>query len=93
MYTVRHLERLAIGTSYLDVAARVARPTRDIRGTNKCELVVDATGIGSPVVDVLREAALQRLYRDYHRQRSRAVYRARVLGAQTRPGDRARPAT
>lgn len=56
VYTVRYLERLALGTSYLDVAARVARLTRDIRTTNKCELVVDATGVGAPVVDILRRA-------------------------------------
>ena len=56
VYTVRYLERLPLGTSYLDVAARVAGLSRDIRMTNKCELVVDATGVGAPVVDVLRRA-------------------------------------
>jgi hypothetical protein len=56
VYTVRYLERLPLGTSYLDVAARVARLSRDIRMTNKCELVVDATGVGAPVIDVLRRA-------------------------------------
>jgi len=56
VYTVRYLERMPLGMSYLDVAARVARMTRDIRMTNPCELVVDATGVGAPVVDVLRRA-------------------------------------
>jgi hypothetical protein len=56
VYTVRYLERMPLGTSYLDVAAHVARLTRDIRMTNPCELVVDATGVGAPVVDVLRRA-------------------------------------
>ena len=56
VYTVRYLERLALGTSYLDVADRVARLSRDIRMTNPCELVVDATGVGAPVVDLLRRA-------------------------------------
>jgi hypothetical protein len=54
--TVRHLERMPLGLSYLDVVGRVARLARSIRMTNPCELVVDETGVGAPVVDVLRRA-------------------------------------
>lgn len=54
--TVRHLERMPLGLSYLDVAGRVTRLAREIRTTNPCELVVDETGVGAPVVDVLRRS-------------------------------------
>ncbi len=54
---VRHLERLPLGTSYPAVVDRVravmAEPT--LAGA---ELVVDATGVGRPVVDMLRAAGL-----------------------------------
>jgi hypothetical protein len=53
-YDVRHLERFPLGTSYTEVVDRVVRllSTPPLRG--QCELVVDATGVGSPVVDLLR---------------------------------------
>jgi hypothetical protein len=54
-YAVRHLERLALGTAYPAVVARVvtlvARPP--LAG---CTLGVDMTGVGRPVVDLLRQA-------------------------------------
>jgi hypothetical protein len=57
-YSVRHLERPPLGTSYLAVAARVkelleAEPLKD-----HTRLVVDATGVGAPVVDMLRQLGL-----------------------------------
>lgn len=53
-YAVRHLERFAIGTPYGEVFDRVvgmfaSPPLKD--GT----LVIDQTGVGKPVVKVLRE--------------------------------------
>ena len=51
---VRHLERVKLGTSYVDVIDRVRELvwTDALRGRTK--LVVDATGAGRPVVDLFR---------------------------------------
>jgi len=55
---VRHLERVALGTPYPAVVERVCDVMRmpDLQG--RCALLVDATGVGAPVVDLLRAAAL-----------------------------------
>lgn len=55
-YLVRHLERLPLGTSYPDVARRVASVAAGVRERTKDSpvLYVDATGVGIPLVDVLR---------------------------------------
>lgn len=58
-YAVRHLQRWPLGTAYpvivQDVAALMGRvPQADGRG----ELVVDHTGCGRPVVDMIRRAQL-----------------------------------
>lgn len=54
----RHLERYALGTLYPDVVGKVtsllAQPL--LRGA---ALVVDATGVGRPVVDMFRQANLR----------------------------------
>jgi hypothetical protein len=54
---VRFLERVALGTPYTRIVKRVEELTRhpDIAG---CHLTVDATGVGVPVVEALRGAAL-----------------------------------
>jgi hypothetical protein len=52
---VRHLERAPLGTPYPGVVARVREIVQKI-GT--CVLVVDGTGVGAPVVDMLRAAGL-----------------------------------
>jgi len=55
---VRHVERMPLGTTYPNVVERV----RAVMGTpelyRQCELVVDSTGVGAPVVDMLRSAGL-----------------------------------
>ncbi len=55
---VVHLERLPLGTSYVAVAKRVqalmAEPT-----LAEAALVVDGTGVGRAVIDLLRAAGLQ----------------------------------
>lgn len=55
-FLVRHLERLKLGTSYPLVAERVAAVCRGIvtRTGVRPVLYVDATGVGTPVLDVLR---------------------------------------
>ena len=52
---VRRVERLALGTSYPHVVERVREIVRAI---GECTLVVDGTGGGAPVVDLLRSARL-----------------------------------
>ena len=58
---LRHLERLTLGTSYPDMARHVKAllTTTELAGKTVC--VVDATGVGRPVVDMLREAEVQPL--------------------------------
>jgi hypothetical protein len=53
-WVVRHLERIALGTPYTAVAARIVEVARNPRLARDCRLVVDATGVGTPVVDMLR---------------------------------------
>ena len=55
---VRHLERFRLGTLYPSVVERVREITqhRDLAGN--CALAVDGTGVGAPVVDMLRAARL-----------------------------------
>ena len=52
---VRHLERLPLATPYPDVVGHIVEMVQKLPGA---ELVVDATGVGRPVVDQLRKAGL-----------------------------------
>lgn len=61
-YTIRHFERLELGTPYPDVSKRVteivgnilSRP-RDPRYTSpQVTIAIDITGVGRPVCDILR---------------------------------------
>ena len=56
-YSVRHLERFQLGTSYPDIVARVGEiisaPT-----LQQSVLATDKTGVGQAVVDMLRGARL-----------------------------------
>jgi hypothetical protein len=52
---VRHLERVPLGTPYPGVVARVREIVRKI---GDCALAVDSTGVGAPVVDMLRAARI-----------------------------------
>ena len=58
-YTFRHLERLPLGMDYPSIVQHVRtlvqRPELALSATT---LVVDATGVGRPVVDLLRRASL-----------------------------------
>jgi len=49
---VRHLERLPLGTPYPFVIERLCTVCEAVPGP--CELVIDATGVGRPVLDLLR---------------------------------------
>lgn len=68
-YQVRHLERLPLGTPYPKQVERVSAIVREVerlplpafdRG-RPLRLVVDQTGVGRPVVDMLRQAGHRRL--------------------------------
>ncbi|HYI96373.1 MAG TPA: hypothetical protein VEX68_22710 [Bryobacteraceae bacterium] len=52
-----YLERVELGTPYPDVVEHVAGLVADERLAD-CTLVVDATGVGAPVVDLLKKAKL-----------------------------------
>jgi hypothetical protein len=55
---VRWLERIPLGTPYPLVVKRVVELCRHKKVVGKCRLVVDATGVGEPVVDLLQKAGL-----------------------------------
>jgi len=55
---VRHLERFRLGTSYPHVVERVREITQHRELAGRCALAVDGTGVGAPVVDMLRAARL-----------------------------------
>lgn len=55
---VRFVERIALGTPYTKVVEIVREVVRSKRLWGRCELVVDASGVGEPVVDMLRKADL-----------------------------------
>ncbi len=70
-YAVRHLERAPLNTLYADVVERVRGLTERLRGGGafpwdavrgdgdaRCALAVDATGVGWPVVELIRSAGL-----------------------------------
>jgi hypothetical protein len=56
---LRFLERIELGTPYPDVVERVAQVTRSPYLRGNCHLAVDATGVGTPVVDLLRRAPIE----------------------------------
>jgi hypothetical protein len=57
-YRVRFLERVRLGTPYPDVVGRVREVLRRPALAGRCMLAMDATGVGQPVLDLLRRANL-----------------------------------
>jgi hypothetical protein len=57
-FRVRFAERVRLGTPYPDVVERVRRVVRSKALAGRCTLVMDATGVGAPVLDLLRRANL-----------------------------------
>jgi hypothetical protein len=55
---LRHLERMPLGTAYTKVVERICQTMRHPAIVGRSRLVVDATGVGAPVVDMLRSAGL-----------------------------------
>lgn len=74
VYQVRHLERLPLGTPYPEQAERVAAVINRVKALQREQhvwpqpepkaprLVADQTGVGRPVVDMLRALDLRGLY-------------------------------
>ena len=48
-------ERIRLGTPYAQVAARVGQVVRGLRGLGGATVVADATGVGAPVMEMLRK--------------------------------------
>ena len=55
---LRHVERAPLGTPYPKVVERMRRMVEHRELRRQCALVVDATGVGAPVVEMLRGAGL-----------------------------------
>jgi hypothetical protein len=60
-HVVRHLERLALGTPYPEIVARIAEVAAGVveRTGTQPKLYLDATGVGTPVLDLLRDAGVR----------------------------------
>jgi hypothetical protein len=56
---VRHLERVPLGTSYPDVVEHVRQLVDSDELRQRSTLIVDATGVGTPVLDLLMRAGLE----------------------------------
>ena len=54
-YSVRQLARIPLGTKYLDVVNTVQGLLRRVTKKYDCTLVVDATGVGAPVMEMFQE--------------------------------------
>jgi len=57
--TVKHLEQVQLGTSYPRVVHRVKDLAQRASLLGKVSVVVDATGVGDPVVDMMRLAKIE----------------------------------
>jgi hypothetical protein len=83
-YAVTHIEQFREGVSYSEVADRVAAlmkrdELRPISSTSRCELVVDATGVGAAVVEMLSTA----LYRSTPRPAPCLLTKVVITGGET----------
>ncbi len=56
---LRHLERVPLGTPYPEVVSRVATVMEALERLGRRHLLADATGVGRPVVDLLKLARMK----------------------------------
>jgi hypothetical protein len=54
---IHHIERLPLGTSYPDIVSRITGLAKALRAPYR--LILDATGVGRPVLDLMRQEGLQ----------------------------------
>ncbi len=66
VYVVKYLERVRLHTSYPAVVERLGQMLRDPQLDGPAKLVVDGTGVGRAIVDMLREAGLNPLAISIH---------------------------
>ncbi len=55
---LRHVERIPLATEYVQGVERVAEVIRRLAAEGPAHLAVDATGVGTPVVELLRRAGM-----------------------------------
>jgi hypothetical protein len=85
-HTARYLDRLSLGTPYPEVAERLKSVAANVaeRTGRRPYLYLDATGVGKPVVDVLRDhkvrACLVAVYFTYGDRRMRGEHGSIILG-------------
>lgn len=59
-YNVRHLERRPLGENYAAVSDHAVKLHRQVtEHGGRCDMVVDGTGVGRGIVDILRDRGLQ----------------------------------
>ncbi len=58
---LRGLERLPLGTTYVEAARRVRELVEKVEAGGPCRLLADATGVGAPVMELLRREGLGRV--------------------------------
>ncbi|MGA7075349.1 MAG: hypothetical protein WBZ42_02210 [Halobacteriota archaeon] len=58
-YRVRHAERLQLGTSYVEVIRHVSSLLEAVKPLGNATLILDATGVGAPIVDMFKAAGLK----------------------------------
>jgi hypothetical protein len=58
VHAVRHAERVPLEVPYPDVVAHVKKLVLSAAAAGPMAVVVDATGVGAPVVDLLRQGGL-----------------------------------
>lgn len=66
VYVVKYVERLPLGTSYPAVVACLVQMMHDLQLAGPARLVVDGTGVGRAIVDMLRAAGLSPLAISIH---------------------------
>ena len=57
-YEIRHLERPSLGTPYPAIIGRLKELIARLPDHERLKIVVDRTGVGRPVVDLMREKKL-----------------------------------
>jgi hypothetical protein len=57
-FSVRHLERIPLETKYVDVAFTVHQLLTRLTRQHDCTLIIDATGVGQPVVEMFQDLPL-----------------------------------
>src|SRR5215831_14216330 len=57
-WRLRYLERVKLGTAYPEIVERVRELTRSKALEGRTEVVADATGVGRPVVELLKRGDL-----------------------------------